>query len=260
MACTIGGGIARQGSGQVHDLLNDPHKLLELIAAAQGAKGDGATGTEEWTGGRGKRTWFRKPRRSGTGRRRTGRFGPRSRRAGRRRSGGLGPGRADRAAEVQEVGPRTSGPGGGGPGGWAQVQAVSVQGRVTRRRNRRRWASDRHVDRNWRRWRRDSCFGSGCRSRRRSPGGRGEPTEEELLGILGALTSSAMLVRGKRHGLRRGFSVSGCAVPGRAQDTLNKHSRLWRRKRRMQDGRVRARETSDTWRYASHWSGSNAAK
>src|SRR5258708_1591429 len=28
------------------DLLNDPHKLLELIAAAQGAKGGGATGTE----------------------------------------------------------------------------------------------------------------------------------------------------------------------------------------------------------------------
>src|SRR6267142_2046938 len=61
------------------DVLNDPHKLLELIAAAQGAKGDGATGTG--TDGHG-----------------TGGTGP----------GGGGPG---------GTGPGSGGPGGGGPGG-----------------------------------------------------------------------------------------------------------------------------------------------
>jgi len=114
------------------DLLNDPHKLLELIAAAQGAKGDGATGTgTSGPGAGGSGLGFGSPGGAGPG------GGVQEVRVQdwADRAAGVQEVRvqdwADRAAEVQEV--------------WAQVQAdraaevqevgdqvqeVSVQGRV----------------------------------------------------------------------------------------------------------------------------------
>ena len=146
--------------------LNDPHKLLELIAAAQGAKGEGTAGPA--------------PNGPGAG------GGP----------GGGGPGGG---------GPGGGGPGGGGPGGgpggggpavgtWTGTGgsggATLVSGVVA------------------------GLAGGG-------PGGHCEPTEEELLGILGALTSFGNVSSGKGGMAAAGvFQEHVSQLPGSAQDTL----------------------------------------
>jgi hypothetical protein len=155
------------------DLLNDPHKLLELIAAAQGAKGGGGIGTGTngpGAGGNG----------PGVGDPSVG--GP----------GGGGPG---------GLGPGSGGPGGGGLGGGAQAVgtwtgagnnggATLVSGVV-------------------------AGLAGGA------PGARGEPTEEELLGILGALTSFGNVSAGQGGMAAAGaFQQQVAQLPGRAQDTL----------------------------------------
>jgi hypothetical protein len=54
-----------------------------------------------------------------------------------------------------------------------------------------------------------------------APGGRGEPTEEELLGILGALTSFGNVSAGQGGLAAAGaFQSQVAQLPGRAQDTL----------------------------------------
>jgi hypothetical protein len=54
-----------------------------------------------------------------------------------------------------------------------------------------------------------------------TPGGRGEPTEEELLGILGALTSFGNASAGQGGMAAAGaFQSQVAQLPGRAQDTL----------------------------------------
>ena len=54
-----------------------------------------------------------------------------------------------------------------------------------------------------------------------APGGRGEPTEEELLGILGALTSFGNVSAGQGGIAAAGaFQQQVTQLPGRAQDTL----------------------------------------
>jgi hypothetical protein len=54
-----------------------------------------------------------------------------------------------------------------------------------------------------------------------APGGRGEPTEEELLGILGALTSFGNVGAGQGGMAAAGaFQSQVAQLPGRAQDTL----------------------------------------
>ncbi len=54
-----------------------------------------------------------------------------------------------------------------------------------------------------------------------APGGRGEPTEEELLGILGALTSFGNVSAGQGGMAAAGaFQSQVAQLPGRAQDTL----------------------------------------
>jgi len=150
--------------------LNDPHKLLELIAAAQGAKGDGTSGTG--TSG---------PGAGGTGVGVPGASGP--------GPGGLGPG-------VGGPGTGGSGPGGGGPvlgaftGPGGSSAATLVSGVVA------------------------GLAGGGA-------GVRGEPTEEELLGILGALTSFGNASSGQGGVAAAGaFQHQVAQLPGRAQDTL----------------------------------------
>ena len=145
------------------DLLNDPHKLLELIAAAQGAKGDGAAGT--------------------------GTNGP--------GAGGIGPGGG---------GPGGGGPGGGGsgtggPGGGSGGGAPAIGP----------WTGTGSSG--------GATLVSGVVAG--LGGGRGEPTEEELLGILGALTSFGNASAGQGGVAAAGaFQQQVAQLPGRAQDTL----------------------------------------
>jgi hypothetical protein len=160
-------------------MLNDPQKLLELIAAAEGAKGDGAGGTGSGTG-------------TGTGG--TGIAGGTAAASGPGASG-VGPGGS---------GPGGGGPGGGGPGGGAPVAGT--------------WSGP------------NGGGGGGAASlvsgvvaglAGGSGRGRGEPTEEELLGILGALTSFGNVSSGQGGiAAASAFQQQVTQLPGRAQDTL----------------------------------------
>src|SRR6266851_4404141 len=155
------------------DLLNDPHKLLELIAAAQGAKGGGATGTG--TNGPG-----------------AGGSGPEVGDPGAGDPGGGSPG---------GLGPGSGGTGGGGSGGGAQAVGT--------------WTGAGNNG--------GATLVSGVVAGLAGevPGGRGEPTEEELLGILGALTSFGNVSAGQGGMTAAGaFQQQVAQLPGRAQDTL----------------------------------------
>src|ERR1700674_2653121 len=94
MAAQLAAASLGEDQGKFSEWLNNPHKLLELIAAAQGAKGDLATGTGTYGHGTG-----------GTG---PGGGGPGGGGPGGGGPGGGGPGGG---------GPGGGGPGGGGPGG-----------------------------------------------------------------------------------------------------------------------------------------------
>src|SRR6266852_956161 len=149
MAAQLAAASLGKDQDKFSEWLNNPHKLLELIAAAQGAKGDGATGTGLDGHGMG------------------------------------GPG---------------NGPGGGGWGGAAPAidmwpgtgsssGATLVSGVV-------------------------AGLASGA-------GGGGEPTEEELLKILGALTSFGSIGTGQSGLAAAGaFQEQVSQLPGSAQDTL----------------------------------------
>jgi hypothetical protein len=176
------------------DLLNDPHKLLELIAAAQGAKGDGATGTGTNGPGAGG---------SGLGVGAPGSGGP----------GGGGPG---------DLGPGPGGPGGGGPGGWGPGPGGFGPGPGGPGGGSGGGAQAAGT------W--TGTGGDGGATlvsgvvaglAGGAPGGRGEPTEEELLGILGALTSFGNVSAGQGGMAAAGaFQSQVAQLPGRAQDTL----------------------------------------
>jgi hypothetical protein len=189
------------------DMLNDPHKLLELIAAAQGAKGDGAAGTGTGgPGGGGSGLGVGGPGAGGPGGGPGGGgpgLGPGPGGPGGGGSGGFGPGPGGPGGGGSgSFGPGPGGPGGGGSGGGAQTAgtwtgaggnnggASLVSGVVA------------------------GLAGGG-------PGGRGEPTEEELLGILGALTSFGNVSAGQGGMAAAGaFQQQVAQLPGRAQDTL----------------------------------------
>jgi hypothetical protein len=172
------------------DLLNDPHKLLELIAAAQGAKGDGATGTGTNGPGAGG---------SGLGVAGPGGLGPGPGGGG---PGGLGPGPGGPGGGgFGGFGPGPGGPGGGGAGGGAQAAGA--------------WTGAGNDS--------GATLVSGVVAGLAggAPGGRGEPTEEELLGILGALTSFGNVSAGQGGLAAAGaFQSQVAQLPGRAQDTL----------------------------------------
>jgi hypothetical protein len=181
------------------DLLNDPHKLLELIAAAQGAKGDGATGTGTSGPGAGG---------SGVGVLGSAAGGP----------GGLGPGVAGPGGGgaagfgpgpggLGVGGPGDLGPGPGGPGGpGGPISGAQAAGTWTGAGNDGGATLVSGVV---------AGLAGGA------PGGRGEPTEEELLGILGALTSFGNVSAGQGGVSAAGaFQSQVAQLPGRAQDTL----------------------------------------
>ena len=179
------------------DLLNDPHKLLELIAAAQGAKGDGAAATGTNGPGAGG---------SGTGAGGSGYAGPGlGGPDGGGPGGGLGPG----------LGPGTGGPGSGlgpgwgpGPGGPSGGGTSGVAGTPGP------WGGSTSNG--------GATLVSGVvAGLAGGSGGRAEPTEEELLGILGALTSFGNVSAGQGGMAAAGaFQTQVAQLPGRAQDTL----------------------------------------
>jgi hypothetical protein len=182
MAAQLAAASLGNDQNKFSEWLNNPHKLLELIAAAQGAKGDGATGTGLDGHGMGS---------SGPG-------------AGGPAGGGQGiegPGRGR---------PGGGGPGGGGPagapgsdpgGGWGGAPAIDM------------WPGTG-----------SSSSGAALVSgvvAGLAPGGGGEPTEEELLKILGALTSFGSIGTGQSGLAAAGaFQEKVSQLPGTAQDTL----------------------------------------
>jgi hypothetical protein len=188
MAAQIAAASLGKDQDKFTDLLNDPHKLLELIAAAQGAEGGGAAGSgTNGPGAGGSGLGVGDPGAGAPGGGGPGGLGP-----GPGGPGGGGPGGG--------LGPGLGGPGSGGPGGGAQTVgawtgagnnggATLVSGVV-------------------------AGLAGGA------PGGRGEPTEEELLGILGALTSFGHVGTGQGGVAAAGaFHEQVKQLPGRAQDT-----------------------------------------
>src|SRR5258706_2279530 len=99
MAAQLAAASLGNDQNKFSEWLNNPHKLLELIAAAQGAKGDGATGT----GIVGHGTVGTGPGGGGPG-------------GGGPGSGGFGVG-GPGGGSPGSGGPGSGGPGGGGPGG-----------------------------------------------------------------------------------------------------------------------------------------------
>ena len=176
--------------------LNDPQKLLELIAAAQGSKGGGVAGTG--TGGPAPAGVSGEAGSSGGG------LG-----TGSGSGSGIGPG--------LEGGPSGRGGGAGPDGIGAGQTAVPVGSFWTSGGNGSVQMSDVVVGL--------AGGAPGALGGGSGPGkggiGRGEPTEEEVYKILGALTSFGSV--GTGHG---GVAAAGvfqeqmAELPGRAQDLL----------------------------------------
>jgi hypothetical protein len=165
MAAQLAAATLGDDQDQFKKWLNDPQKLLELIAAAQGSHGGGATGPvtgEPGTGGTGAGA-------GGTG------------------AGGAGSGGSGSGGTGTGFGGTISGVGSGADGGAGILPTGIGQG---------------------------GAFGPG------KGGGRGEPSEEEIYSILGALTSFGQI------GATGGVAAAGAfheqlsQLPGRAQDTL----------------------------------------
>jgi hypothetical protein len=190
MAAQIAAASLSGEQDQFRQWLNDPQKLLELIAAAQGSKGGGslpggASGEGGSAGGE-----------SGMGR------GPGS---------GLGPGQGGGASGVGEG----AGVGGGGTGQsaapGASVWTGSGSGSVPVSNVVAGLAGAVGVG---------GALGGGSGSGR-GGGGRGEPSEEEIYSILGALTSFGHVGTGQGGVAAAGaFQEKMAQLPGRAQDML----------------------------------------
>src|SRR6266478_1776621 len=202
MAAQLAAASLGKDQDKFTEWLNNPHKLLELIAAAQGAKGDGAAGTGldgHGMGGPG-------PGGGGPGGGAPVGGGP-----GIGGPGGGGPGGGGPGGGGQGFGgPGGAGPGGGGPGngpaggGWGgSASAIDM------------WPGTGSSS--------GATLVSGVVAGLASgaPGGGGEPTEEELLKILGALTSFGSIGTGQSGLAAAGaFQEQVSQLPGSAQDTL----------------------------------------
>jgi hypothetical protein len=182
--------------------LNDPQKLLELIAAAQGSRGGGSVGTGTGSGGSGSG--------GGEGVAGTGGGGTGGNSDGVGGAGVGGPGAGGSGVGGSGVGGSGTGIGGGLPGGAYATgaggsgvagQALGVPG---------------------------ALLGAG-------PGGAGSggpwhgtgmsagPSEDEIYGILGALTSFGNVGAGQGGAAAAGeFQQQMNQLPGTAQDTLKR--------------------------------------
>src|SRR5882672_3901434 len=224
MAAQLAAASLGNDQNKFSEWLNNPHKLLELIAAAQGAKGDGATGT----GMVGHGTVGTGPGVGGPGGFGVG--GPGSGRPGGGGSGGVAPGGGGPGGGGFGVGgpgggsPGSGGPGNGGPGGGGPGGAGPGGGGPGSGPGGGGWGGGASAIDMW--------PGTGGSSATLvsgvvaglaggAPGGGGEPTEEELLKILGALTSFGSIGAGQSGLAAAGvFQEQVSQLPGSAQDTL----------------------------------------
>ena len=194
MAAQLAAASLGNDQDKFSEWLNNPHKLLELIAAAQGAKGDGATGTG--TDGHG-----------------TGGTGPGGGPGGGGPGGG-GPGGGGPGSGGPGGGPGGGGPGGGGPGGGGPGGGPGGGGPDVGTTAIGKWTGTGSSS---------ATLVSGVVAGLAggSPGGGGEPTEEELLRILGALTSFGNIGAGQSGLAAAGaFQEQVSQMPGSSQDTL----------------------------------------
>src|SRR5216684_368758 len=201
MAAQLAAASLGKDQDKFSEWLNNPHKLLELIAAAQCAKGGGATGTGldgHGMGGTG-------PGGGGPGGGGPGGGGPAIGGPGGGGPGGGGPS----GGRPGFGGPGGAGPGGGGPGngpgggGWGgAAPAIDM------------WPGTGSSS--------GATLVSGVVAGLASgAGGGGEPTEEELLKILGALTSFGSIGTGQSGLAAAGaFQEQVSQLPGSSQDTL----------------------------------------
>lgn len=184
--------LAMSSLGADHDQfkawLNDPHKLLELIAAAEGSKGSGAKGSGAGTG--------------------SGEIG------GGGAAIGTGSGQVSAYAVTPGVTPenavragapaQTSGPGTStaeSSGSTYSASSLLASGELS-------YAFDA------------ANFGAGG-SAKRSVLRTGDPSEDEILGILGALTSFGQIGSGQGSlAAANAFQHEVAELPGNAQDTL----------------------------------------
>src|SRR6266850_739283 len=197
MAAQLAAASLGNDQNKFSEWLNNPHKLLELIAAAQGAKGDGAPGTG--TNGPG-----------------AGGGGPSGLGSGRGGPGGEGPGGPGGWGPGVE-GPGGWGPGGEGPGGAGPGSGPGAGGGGSGRGTPATgmWTGTGSSS--------GATLVSGVVAGLAggAPGGGGEPTEEELLRILGALTSFGSIGAGQGGLAAAGaFQEQVAQLPGSAQDTL----------------------------------------
>ena len=169
-------------------LLNDPHKLLELIAAAEGTKGgpgSGATGTGTGSGGSGSGAG------SGTGE---------SSFSGAKPSAysGTATGSGSGSGTGSGTGSGASGPSGPVSPGSAILSGVASAAGMG-----------------------GYSGAAGGSLRQGTPLGVGEASEEEILSILGALTSFGNVSLGQGGvAAAAQFQTQVSELPGRAQDTL----------------------------------------
>src|SRR6266481_6209569 len=196
MAAQLAAASLGNDQNKFSEWLNNPHKLLELIAAAQGAKGDGAPGTG--TNGPG-----------------AGGIGPGSGGPGGSGPGGWGPGSGGPGGGGRPGGwgPGGEGPGGWGPGGEGPGAGGGGSGGGTPATGM--WTGTGSSS--------GATLVSGVVAGLAggAPGGGGEPTEEELLKILGALTSFGSIGAGQSGLAAAGaFQEQVSRLPGSAQDTL----------------------------------------
>ena len=227
MAAQLAAASLGNDQDKFSEWLNNPHKLLELIAAAQGAKGDGATGTRldghgmggPGPGGGGAGSGG--PGGSGSG------SGPGVGGPGIGGPSGGGPGvEGPGIGGPGSGGPGGSGPGGGGPGfGVPGGAGPSGGGPGNGPGGGGGWGDSAPAIDMWPGTGRSSgatlVSGVVAGLAGGAPGGGGEPTEEELLKILGALTSFGNIGTGQSGLAAAGaFQEQVAQLPGSAQDTL----------------------------------------
>src|ERR1700674_3170141 len=187
MAAQIAAASLGGDQDQFRQWLNDPQKLLELIAAAQGSKGGGVAGPGP--GGR-------VPDRGGGGRGGGGEAGP--------GDGGTG---------------FSGGPGGGGPGvAGSGLSSETVIGTWTGSGSSVAQTAGAAAGVAGGT---SGTLGALVGGLGRASGGRGEAAEDEIYGILGALTSFGSIGPGKSGLAAAGaFQEQVSQLPGRAQDML----------------------------------------
>jgi hypothetical protein len=221
MAAQLAAASLGNDQNKFSEWLNNPHKLLELIAAAQGAKGDGATGTGPDGHGMGG------PGPGGGG---PGGGGPGGGGPGGGGPGGSGPGGGGPGGGGPGIGgPGNGGPGGGGPGGggpgFGGPGGSGPGGGNPGNDSGGGWGDSAPAIDMWPGTGRSSgatlVSGVVAGLAGGAPGGGGEPTEEELLKILGALTSFGNIGAGQSGLAAAGaFQEQVAQLPGSAQDTL----------------------------------------